>query len=396
MKTININNFTISFYLFFILCSFLYIHIGNINIKAYMIVTVIYTFIYFHKIKFTRLYLYEVLWIFSYICILISANYATDIYLAIKLIFGEIILILSYLILRYLVLNITLLQFEKLFSNIGRLFILISIILYIMGIIYIYLDYQPTKDMYLNEYSIRIYGLYLEGFFPRFMGLSESPNNYFYSGFLFLCFYFYKREWKMFVVTLISLLLTLSGTGIIVLIFSYFIFIFYNKRLILSTLLLLIVLSLLILTLYEYNNEIQYLIDYRIDRLITGSGRFQLWAKALDIIGDSPLLGYGANQSRILLEILERNYQSAHNSFLDMFLMSGVIGLLIYFFLYISILILSLQLSRYYETSIFIVLFFNYFLISMSNNTLHIDYILLYFIFIFIYSYSMHDNKIKF
>jgi len=378
------NNLLLMLILLLMMSSMLRIDIGVTALSLYMPI-VLFTWIVFLKyIKFNKMYSFEIVFVLLYMYIVFSSLWSIDYALSLKLILGEIVLLLSYFILRYLSSTVTLENFEKIFLHIAKFFTIVSLILYIYGIVWYYvLEFIPSEGMYLNESSIGILGLYLEGFMPRFRGLSESPNNYFYIEFLVTVFLLYKSQIKFAIISISTLILTVSSTGALVLI-SVILFTLFNKKYIMKLIPLVVIVILSGFILYLNNEFIYHLLNYRFDRIMTGSGRIELWLYLLDYINESPFFGYGANTSRIILENL-RGYQSAHNSFLDILLTTGVIGLLILLSFFILLLLISLKLSLQYNTNMFIYLWISYFIISMSNNTLHIVYTILYMFFLYIY-----------
>ena len=54
------------------------------------------------------------------------------------------------------------------------------------------------------------------------------------------------------------------------------------------------------------NNDLAFeLVEWRINRALTGSGRFDLWSYSFDKILESPYLGIGLNQTRDLISDFE-------------------------------------------------------------------------------------------
>ncbi len=378
-----------SFLQLFLFLGFITFSFMALHIKIYMFFGSIYAFWNKQVFVLKNVYLHEIIFITLYFYIIMTSLYAEDVFLATKLILGEITLILTYLSLRYLVLNIDYKIVENIFLKLGTAFILTSLLLYIAGIIYIYyLHYIPTQDMYLNEHSIRVYGLYMEGSFPRLTGLSESPNSYLYIAFLLMLVYFFKKKFIMFILTLITVILTMSGTGQLLIIIFIGYKLLTNKKTFFYTIGILILITCVLIFLYFNDPFIKYMIDLRMARIESGSGRYDLWYFVLEWLDQSPWIGYGANQSRVILENYSRHYQSAHNSFLDIFLTTGVLGLLIYIFFHISLVMISIKLNKVYKTKIFILAYIEYFIISLSNNTLHVDYVIIYLIFMYIFLHN--------
>lgn len=69
-------------------------------------------------------------------------------------------------------------------------------------------------------------------------------------------------------------------------------------------------------------------------KTITFSGRTSIWDKALTQIANSPIFGYGIQESQKLNEMIGNRF-SAHNYFLDLLFQRGMIGLVLYLILII-------------------------------------------------------------
>ncbi|MEH6456394.1 MAG: O-antigen ligase family protein [Cocleimonas sp.] len=355
------------------------------NIKIYMVFALVYFFIGVGYMVLKRILILEFFAVSVYFIIGLSVFYAENFGLAMRLLLGQVVLMIAYIVYRTELTKLNLFQFERLFINVGRIYVLLSLIFYLMGIVGVYfLGVGPSESMYVNEHSWTFYGAYFERTLPRLMGLSESPNNYLFFTFLFMLFFRYKEKKGYEFIALLSLILTVSGTALIVLVLYYtFLFIVSKTNLLLK---LLLPFSFVVLgrVLYVNVGLVKDIVDLRVLRLSTGSGRYELWDFVTEKISESPLLGYGANQSRLIIES-HRGLNSAHNSFLDMFLTTGVLGFMIYCLLHLSLAITSLKLSQVYHTEMFVVLYVFLLLVSMSNNTLHIDYLIFYFGFLFVY-----------
>ena len=356
------------------------------NVKAYMVIGLLYLSVYIGKLRFSKLFYFEYLLLFVYLIIGFSVIYACDYKLALKLLIGQVVLVLVYISYRSQILKLGLSDFESAFFNVGKLFIFISMLLYVMGLVGLYFfDIVPSKAAYLNDHAAAYFGVYLEGSLPRLKGLSESPNNYMYFAFSFMLFFRYKRKAGFEYLSLLTIILTISGTALVSLLFYYAFLFFNSQKNIAYKIFIPLFVFLFGQIVYLSNGFIRNIVDIRVQRLGTGSGRFELWNFVINKVVNSPLLGYGANQARVVIEPF-RELQSAHNSFLDVFLSTGIIGFFAYILFHLSLLITSIQLGRKYSTGMFIVMYGFIFLISMSNNTLHIDYMVFYLCIIYAYS----------
>lgn len=391
----NIYNFLLYIYLFSFLIQFISLDIGLSHVKLFMITTILILFYLFKVVRIRSLFDYEILWLLSYFCIMISGLYASEKLLAIQIFIGQVVLVSSFLLLRFLLKKVDYSSFEKIFLFVGKYFIYVSILLYISGIIFYYILHKiPPKSYYLNDHSIRIFGLYLEGSFPRFMGLAESPNNYTYFAILFMWFFKYKRHYMLVFVTLITLIFTMSSTCFAVLIVQFFILLFFcNRKTAFKMIFSVFFIFILVYFMYNKIDYIKELIDYRIERNSTGSGRFDLWQYVYSLLLDSPVFGYGANQSRILIAPF-RGLVSTHNNLLEMMLTTGLIGGFVYLTFIFLILRRSIIISLSKNTPMFIITTTSFILFGLANNTLHIEYVVFYLGFLYFYN-SNHFNSIS-
>lgn len=87
------------------------------------------------------------------------------------------------------------------------------------------------------------------------------------------------------------------------------------------------------------------------------SGRRALWTAAHEAIVDRPAIGWGpGNDIRVLAEYAEGHLNATHNSYLRMFLISGVLGGGAYFVLTIAIVAIGLRNVRSEELFTFLLL----------------------------------------
>ena len=380
-------NLTFIFLLAFLI-QFIHINIGFSVIKPYMLVSIV--FLFSSRIKIRKFMNYELFWLISFVVIMFSSLYAKEKVLAFQVVIGQIILVGAFIIYRFLVNGISIESFESVFCKVGKFFVYFSFGLYLIGIVSFYiLKISPPESAYLNDHALRIYGLYLEGTFPRLMGLAETPNNYAYYASLFLWFFDYKKERRIFYITILTLLLTISTSAILVLVIQSIVYFLYiGKKVFFRIFISSLFFSSLIVCLYNSNEAIKSIIDYRMARNMSGSGRFELWDYVWELIVNSPILGYGANQSRVVIAPF-RVLMSSHNSIIEMILTAGLIGGIIYILFLFFLIHRSYLLSKKYSTPLFTLLSISFVMFGLSNNTLHIDYVVFYLGFLSAYKLNM-------
>jgi O-antigen ligase len=374
------------------LLQFLQLDIGFSNIKLYMVLSV---FLLVYVLKDGNLSLnflpHEKIWMFSYLLISVSIIYAENISLAAQLIAGQVVLVVSFYVLRALMKKVSLNTLEEIFLKAGNYFVIISIILYVGGLIsYYVLHIVPSQVSYLNDHSIRVYGVYLEGFLPRFAGLCASPNNYAYFGILFLWLFVHKKKMKMALITLLTLILSLSTIIIAIVIIQIIIYLAHRRFkylfLVIIGFILLIFVGIYLQDNYAFIKDI---ISVRATRNETGSGRYDLWEYCIGLIIKAPFFGYGANQSRVIIADF-RELQSSHNSYIEIFLTIGIFGFITYLAFVVSLFNYSRKISKHYNTPLFTMLTLTLIIGGLSNNMLHLEFVVFYLCYIG--AYRLNDK----
>ncbi|PLT24710.1 hypothetical protein, partial [Pseudoalteromonas sp. MelDa3] len=103
------------------------------------------------------------------------------------------------------------------------------------------------------------------------------------------------------------------------------------------------------------------------------SGRFEIWAFNFNLASESPLLGLGSTSE----------LRSSHNVFLDVFVWSGLLGLLVYLFFTLSILRRSLTSAFCYKSNFELAIFMSIlFILLKSGGGFEIKFIWLFLAFI--------------
>lgn len=353
------------------------IDIGLSSIKVYMIMGIVLFFINLKQIKISALVTFEVLWILLYIILVLTSNYAENKLLAFKFDLGVLIILLTYFVFRSLLVRVTINKFEYYFYLVGKYYVLISIMLYVGGLLLYYINGIHVENGH------PLLGLYRQGVMPRLCGLAESPNNYILYATVFLYYFLNKKKLLFFWIALLSLLLTFSTTIYISLVIGSIIIALYQKKILLF-LFFTILIFVSIYTLYLSVDSIHTILTSRIERNASGSGRFEIWIYVLDLISQHPLFGYGANQSRELIAPL-RALNSTHNTFLEIWISSGIAGIITYLILLLTILFSSIKYFLHFKNLFLILIFINYLIVSMANNLLLIDYNIFYFLILWFY-----------
>ena len=226
------------------------------------------------------------------------------------------------------------------------------------------------------------YGVYLEGRLIRMRGLFDSPNNLALVSIFFFFYYYYfankcVRSGRG--LSLLSLVLSLSATGLLSLLVPLFLVSVFVRRdvgLVRFFALFAIIISVLF---FAFQGEVlDDIVGARLSRLNTASGRNELFAFSLDLIENAPFIGYGLNQSRVLFEEF-RGFQSSHNGFLEAALDGGVIGLVLLLICWFAFLRLAWMLSMRVKNPFYISSGLSLFIFSQSNLLTFVELAILFF-----------------
>lgn len=310
---------------------------------------------------------------------IVSSLWAEEISLSILKVIGIILLMASYYATRSVVCVVPSATLFKILSIGGVLVMVTSLTYYAIG--FYYFDESLLIDSF-EGLERGLYGLYLEGSMVRMRGVFDSPNNLsLVCVFLFLFYDFNKTGVSTIgkILTSISLMLTLSLTGLIALAVGYFFSIFIQRRY--SSLLWLsfgVVAFSAAVHFTAPERIIDPLIDVRLERLTTGSGRWDLFEYALKKIGDKPIIGYGLNQSRVILKE-HREMQSTHNSFMEAAVDGGILALVLYSLSWFFYLTTAFKLSSRYRQPFYFASAISLFIFSQLNLLTFVEITILYF-----------------
>jgi O-antigen ligase len=357
----------------------------NNGLRLYMVLSLISTMFLLSTLKARVLLSHEVLLIALYMYMSLSILWTPNVELAIKMLFGQIVIIFSYFSYTILIDRISLSDIEKVILIIGKWLVFSSLVSYVIGLYYINdasFNLADIPTLYNSDKVNKVFGVYLSGgYLPRLSGFADSPNNfvYYFTPLMILFFFKKKRLWSL--LTCILLIATFSGTFYVILSMLIFVYLLMSLQLF-KVLLMLSISIILLLNVVNSSDMILEFFIYRMDRMLTGSGRFELWGLSLDYIYDKPIFGYGLNQSREVLSSY-RNIQSTHNTFLEAWIFSGLGAVLLYSLFYVYILKSSLQVLKVSGVVIPLFVFISFSVFIMGNNSLHIDpyYYIIFYIY---------------
>lgn len=292
-----------------------------------------------------RIFVAEIMALMFFSYMVISALWAEDMGLAFIKVAGIILLIVSYYSLRASMAALTRQDLLRMISIGGILVVGLSLLYYATGVIL--LDAEALKVVH-NGTERGFYGVYLEGNMVRMRGLFDSPNNLaLICVFLFLFYDFYKSSLALAgkALSVCALILTLSLTGWLSLIAAY-IFGMIIKRQLSVILLAICGVSAAVSVVYWVvpDETLNPMIEARVQRISTGSGRIELYELAFSKIAEQPIWGYGLNQARVVLKE-HRNVQSTHNSIVESAMDGGLVAVVIYLLAWLLFVLMAFRLS---------------------------------------------------
>jgi O-antigen ligase len=226
------------------------------------------------------------------------------------------------------------------------------------------------------------YGLYLEGRMVRMRGLFDSPNNLaLICVFLFFFYDLHKTKVSMVGKFLVmgALILTLSLTGWLSLMVAY-VFGMVIKRQLRALFLVFLGVAVFIPAIYVVVPEdiLNPMIEARMQRISTGSGRNELYELTLEKIAERPILGYGLNQARVVFKE-HRGVQSTHNSFLEAAIDGGLVAVAIYVICWAIFLVLAFGLSWRNHSPFYFSAALGLFLFSQLNLLTFVELTVFYY-----------------
>jgi len=368
-------------------------------VKPWVLITVISflaIFVFVPRISLSfPSYLYIVSAFFLFI--VVSSFWAEDLSIAFVRALGVVLLCVSYLLLKVFYDNSEKKEISQIIYKLSYFYLIMSLMYYLIGF-YLF----KTGSGYLTDDAHRgLYGLYVEGVLPRMRGFSDSPNNLvlllipmFYIPFILkvkACNIYY-------LLILIVLALTFSITGYIIFILaSVFILFTQSMRVLLQLSLVIFFFLFLIFILYLSYENFAFIVDSRIDRISTGSGRYELFNYAINLIVESPISGYGLGQARLFLgNVGGRGYESTHNSFIEILFEGGFVagGLFVLSWFSIFYYAVKLEVSRKDRVNLCCYLV-SLFLISSANLMVYVELMVFNFFCFFFVCEELKVNKYK-
>lgn len=394
----------LSKFLFFLLT--ISIGFGNINIdlgfslKPYMIISIISFLSTLYIFQMDKLFSFEktlLTYSLFYVFTIAQFNYIRE-GLWYSCVF--IILIFFYIVFRRIIKYVNIDFIEKTISISGLIICTASILYYCLGI------YKLGAD--LSKTGIVMYGVMIDRFVFRLCGTINEPNLV--SVYLAPFFFYYLFNFRNIIckiglcLTFIIIILTMSRGAIMCLFASlilgvpliknktgrFQIYKFFKWLIIVGGSIVIILLM----------NEIDVLspITNRFENIgsDSGSGRLDIWSKAIITFLDNPFWGVGLNGIRSYnLEHYGAKFNVfTHNSYLEVLVESGIFGFILFIVFWIQLMWTSINLTKKQPKC-------NYLLFAIIYITMQITFLsaqlneMIFFMSLLIYKYYSCKYKIS-
>ncbi|HHT7188952.1 TPA: O-antigen ligase family protein [Bacillus cereus] len=328
----------------FVMLSKYNVYIG-FSLKIYMIFLVIYFCLTIKDFYIQKLYFHEVVFLLFYFIYCLSGILSMYLSASIRMIFGVLLVLGCYFIMRNLLGNTELVVIESSIAYVGLLFNIVSLVLYIIGLQYF--------GLYGGEEREAFAGLLVDRGYPRLIGLLDDPNIFIFYNTIFFMYYMTSLHNATNITGLIlcvtTSLLTFSRGGILAIALVIFVYIcmssFAKKVKIIIGLALcsIVIFSVINVVIGGQLDDIlsKRIADFSHDN---GSGRFTLWEAAFKYYLSNPYIGIGAFNFSNYYEYQFNEKLYVHNTFLEILSESGTIGFLLYS---AFLLILMVKLTKY-------------------------------------------------
>ncbi|EJR14371.1 O-antigen ligase family protein [Bacillus paranthracis] len=378
----------------FVMLSKYNIYIG-FSLKIYMIFLVIYFCLTIKKFHIQKLYFHEVVFLLFYFIYCLSGILSIYLNASIRMIFGVLLVLGCYFIMRNLLGNVEIAPLESSIVYVGLLFNIVSLILYIVGLQHFGLYGGEEREIFA--------GLLVDRGYPRLIGLLDDPNIFIFYNTIFFMYYMTNLHNMTNIIGLIlcvtTSLLTFSRGGILALVLVVFVYVctssFAKKIKIMMSLLLF---SVVIFSLSNsvMGGQLDDILNKRISDFShdNGSGRFTLWEAAFKYYISNPYIGIGAFNFSNYYEFQFNEKLYVHNTFLEILSESGTIGFLLYS---AFLIILMFKLTQYtlFREKPYLLLTMVAFLFQMMSLSLIINEAFFLFLAIVVKYISIYEGRGK-
>lgn len=378
----------------FVMLSKYNLYIG-FSLKIYMIFLVIYFCLTIKDFHIQKLYFHEVIFLLFYFIYCLSGILSMYLNASIRMIFGVLLVLGCYFIMRNLLGNTEIVVLESSIAYVGVVFNVVSLILYIIGLQYFSLYGGEEREIFV--------GLLVDRGYPRLIGLLDDPNIFIFYNTIFFMYYMTNLQNITNILGLIlcvtTSLLTFSRGGILALVLVVFVYIcmssFAKKiKIIIS----LVLFSVVIFSLSNsvMGGQLDDILNKRISDFShdNGSGRFTLWEAAFKYYLSNPYIGIGAFNFSNYYEYQFNEKLYVHNTFLEILSESGTIGFLLYS-AFLFILMFKLAQHTLFREKPYLLLTMIAFIFQMMSLSLIINEAFFLFLAVVVKYISIYEGRGK-
>src|SRR5690554_1485819 len=296
--------------------------VGFVLVPSYFLL--IFLFYHLFSGSTIRVLAHEKALIIFHALAVLTSIYSPNHLYSLRFAFGVAVFWLIFLVVKFNFSKFDIRQLRPAITATGIFYLILCSILYVTGLF--------LSSVWV-EHGI-YYGVFVERGMPRLVGLQHDPNIAAITLMPFV-FYFAITEKRYLWATLAVLLLTatLSRGAMLALVCGYLGYIFIKPRkqsIVLLAAAALVILAALWVVDFVGVISFQSLIDSRFSNFSSGSGRVDLWRNGIDLFLMRPLMGWGAFSFRELNLIYSDDQRYAHNTYLEVLVETGLIGLSVF------------------------------------------------------------------
>ncbi len=338
----------------------------NINIgfavKPFMIMSVI-AFIYylsdfmnFASNKSLTINLFErrfLLFIILFSSTIVLAEYKLN---SLRLIFGFVIVMFSYLMFKYSFKQVSIECITKSVYLVGIIFNITSLLLYLAGVVSVNFNFHG------NQFTS--FGLMLDRNVPRLIGVHSDPNFFVFYNLIFLSIFIYFKKSKLrflwIALSMLNVLLTMSRSGIIavsvmltiIIISSPIVKSIKSMRFKANTwikiiLAIIVTIIIIVTTITVLDIDLFSSIIARFKTKDGGSGRVRLVQNGIEMFKQSGYLGIGIyNFQPMNVEMFQMQHYM-HNTIMEVFVEGGIIVFGVYIYSLLTLMKMALSIAKF-------------------------------------------------
>lgn len=242
----------------------------------------------------------------------------------------------------------------KIFRLFLRFYLSFTIIYVVLGYLHFFNGHTENNHVY--------YGLFVQYNLPRASGLVGDPNIFSLYASLLCLLNYYLRNFRSSFIWLVLVFLAASRTGYIFIAMSSVTFILFSAKIRPLTK---ITISLFAILLFiAFGNE---LLIARVYELESFGGRIPIWNAVIKVLPEHAFFGQGVGSSRDFVYQSIGSYTFVHNTFLELFLESGIFFGCLFF---LMIIFMAIRPNQFFPFGFRILILATFFVYGLSLSLL--------------------------